>query len=717
MKKYTLILFILFAFLSAKSQSHWESIISGNDAWSYLAATSAPPVNWNQPGFDDSSWNTGIGCFGYSDGDDVTILSTCNSVYLRKILTISDITLLSTLLLDIDYDDAFVLYLNGKEVSRSSNVTDNLVLYNSAVTIDHEALIYQGLTPERFILNLNDLHAGENTIAVQILNYNINSSDLSGLVFLQSKVNSTDILYNSTPTWFIAPVESNLPLVQIDTKGQTILNDTKITANMKVINNKSGINSPSDTTYEYNGFIGIEIRGSSSLMFEKKSFTIETRTDSATNLNVSLMGMPKENDWVLYAPYSDKSLIRNVLAYNMGNMTGRWSPRTRYCEVYINNEYRGVYVLVEKIKIDKNRLDLAKLKTTDTAGELVSGGYILKIDRPDSGNWVSPYKARNNIQNVPISYVSPKCEDLTIEQKNYIKDYVTAFETSLWSSNYKDPDAGYLPYVNITSFVDYFIINEISRNLDANRVSTFFYKDRGGKITMGPFWDYNIAFGNANFFSAGNTQGWVVDGVGNGDEYGITFWWDKFRLDPYFNGNLRNRWDELRAVKFNNYNIIRIIDSCASVLKDAQVRNFQKFNILSKYVWPNNNIGNTYANEVTYLRNWVTSRMLWMDGQIKLLSPLTAITDFKNNSCEVLTFPNPFTDKFKINLNLTAGVFVNIQISNILGKSVFNQSKYCNAGANEFEINYNELETHSDLFIYKISIDNLPVSSGKIMHQ
>ena len=719
MRKYIFILSVIQIFIfTATSQVHWESIVTGNSTWSYLAATSEPASNWNQPTFDASSWKTGKGSFGYGDSDDSTIVTSCNSLYLRKKFIVN-VTVLSKLILDIDYDDAFVLYLNGKEVARSTNITATIPAYNSALTVDHEAKMYQGLKPERYYLNVSDLRTGENTIAVQILNYNASSTDLSAYVFLHSKVKSYGVLYGSTPTWFEPPFESNLPLVLIDTKGQTIVSEPKITATMQVINNPSNVNSPVDTTYEYNGYIGIETRGSSSQMFEKKSFTLETRTDSATNLNVSLMGMPAENDWILYAPYTDKSMIRDALAYNMGNLTGKWSPRTRFCEVFLNGEYRGVYALTERIKIDKNRLNLSKLKTADIAGDQLTGGYLLKIDRPDSGYWVSPFKARNDIQAVPVSYVDPEVKDLSIEQKNYIKDYVTAFETALKADSYKDPIAGYRPYIDVTSFVDYYIINEISRNLDANRVSTFFYKNRdskGGLLTMGPFWDYNIAFGNADFFSAGNTQGWVVDGVGNGDEYGITFWWDKFRADPYFNGCLRRRWDEMRSTKFSNANLMRIIDSCATVLSSAQVRNYQKFNILSTYVWPNKYIGGTYEKEVSYLKTWITSRLAWMDSQIGLLDAVD-IVNSTNGKVEVFTYPNPFSDRFRCNLKLDSPGNVRIKILDLTGKLLYEKSAYFSTGIYETDISYADLHSNGDVFIYQVSIDNETLATGKIMHR
>jgi len=721
MKNFTLIFIFISFSLSLFSQKHWESIVLASDTWKYLPAISEPPATWNQVGFVDSAWNTGPGGFGYADGDDATLTGAVNSIYLRKKFTVDNTSIIDQLLLDIDYDDAFVLYLNGIEVARSANITANPPLYNSTLTVDHEALLYRGLLPERFVLKTSALKQGENTLAVQILNYNTASSDMSGLVYLNARINSAATIYHPVPSWFTQPIiseDSNLPLILINTQGLSILNDTKITARMSIINNSTGLNNTNDTTFEYNGYIGIEDRGSSSLMFEKKSFNVETRTSTGTNLNVSLLGLPAENDWVLYAPYSDKSLMRNVLAYQMGNLTGRWSPHTRYCELYINNEYRGVYVLIEKIKRDNNRLNLASLKPVDISGDELTGGYILKIDRPDPGAWISPYKARNDIQNVPISYVDPKYEDLATQQRTYIKDYVTNFETALRSVNYKDPIKGYRPFVNLVSFVDYYIINEITRNLDGYRLSTFFYKDKdskGGKLTMGPFWDYDIALGNANFFNAGSTTGWVVDGLGNGDEYGIPFWWDKLRLDPYFNSQLKIRWNELRSNKFSNVNLNSIIDSCTIRLNAAQQRNFLKFNILNTYIWPNNYVGGTYSKEIIYLKNWVRDRLSWLDSQFNLINIINGQNTISADSFEILTYPNPFTASITLKFNITSNSSVNILIQDIMGKTVISSLKQCNEGVNEFNFKAKNFYNGSNLYIYKVIINGELVHSGKLI--
>ncbi|MGC3979498.1 MAG: CotH kinase family protein [Paludibacteraceae bacterium] len=716
------IIVLSFFFLCAHGQNHWETLVSGNDTWSYLAATSAPPAEWNQPEFDDSQWKTGKGGFGYGDGDDATVVPACNSIYLRKKFTINDISLLKNLLLDVDYDDAFVLYLNGKEVARSSNLTDAIPVYNSSVTIDHEALLYQKMAPERFILQLSDLLQGDNLIALQVINYGgSSSSDMSAAAYLFSQVNSTSQQYGNLPSWFEAPFESNLPLIFIDTQGQTIVDEPKITAKMKVLNNPAGINSMTDVAFEYNGDIGVEIRGSSSqYFFEKKSYTVETRNASGENLNVSLLGMPAENDWVLYGPYSDKTMTRNVLAYAMGTMTDRWSPKTRYCELFVNNEYRGVYVLVEKIKIDKNRVNLSKLKTTDITGDDLTGGYILQFDRYDDPCWVSPYKDRSNSHNIYINYVDPKEENMTSEQKLYIKNYITNFENAIRSANFTDPQSGYRPYVDLTSFVDVYIMNEISRNVDGYRLSTYFYKNKDSKdkrIAMGPFWDYNIAFGNADYYSGANTSGWVVDGVSSGDEFGIPFWWDKFRLDPYFNARLRTRWDEMRAAKYSEANLFRIIDSCATQLSDAQVRNYKKFNTLNSYVWPNSYIGGTYQNEVAHLKTWITARLTWMDSQIRLLNGINEINSNQSGIFDVFTYPNPFVDFVKFNFTLNYAADVHIQIVDLMGKVVTEHNKRCDEGVNEIIIDNNDLYNASAMYLYKIYVDKKLAATGKILHK
>lgn len=721
--------FVLTVLASNPNPSHWESMILESENWKYLTATSEPDLGWNMEGFDDSSWLEGPGGFGFADGDDKTVLTSCNSVYLRKKIEIADLSKIEDLVLDIDYDDAFVFYINGVERARSTNVTGTLPAYNASLTTDHEAKMYVGGSPERFQLKPSYLITGENTIAVHILNVGLNSSDLSARVFLETKIVSDTIVYNNTPDWFTEPVSfesSNLPLIMIETNGQSIIQNSKIVAGMKVINNIGTVNFLSDTIYEYNGKIGIEIRGNSSTTFPKKSYTVETRMDDTASVNVPLLGMPKENDWVFHGPYSDKSLMRNVLAYDLGNKTGKWSPRTQFFEMYLNGTYQGVYVLVEKIKIDKNRLDLATLNPADTVGDQLTGGYILKIDRPEVTElenvdyWWSPYTAWTNLrQRVPFILHDPNGRDLQPQQVAYIRDYVTRFEDAMYSDVYKDRELGYYPFIDLKSFVDYYIITELSRNLDGYRISTFLYKDKdskGGKLTMGPFWDYNICFGNANFFAAGNTSGWVIDGMGDADQYAMPFWWEKFRLDPFFNSHLKNRWNEVKADFINTSYINNLIDSCAYDLRDAVGRNFTTWNILNTYVWPNNYVGGSYGNELNYLKTWMKDRIDWMDSQIQPIVDVTVNTEnLELMPMELVTYPNPFVDQLNVKFFLNSNSDFNFEIFDLMGRKVYSFSDFYWSGLHSIQIPVESLQSSSNVYIYKVSVNNQLRKSGKLI--
>jgi hypothetical protein len=512
--------------------------------------------------------------------------------------------------------------------------------------------------------------------------------------------------------------ESNLPLILINTQGKSIPDEPKITALMKVINNPDKVNNINDKTYEYDGYIGIETRGNTAqIFFDKLSYTVETRTDSGTNLNVPLLGLPQENDWVLYGPYSDKSLIRNALAYHLGNAMGWWSPRTRFCEVFINDEYRGVYVLTEKIKIDRNRVDIATLLPEDNTGDELTGGYILRIDRHREGCWISPFMGRTGSFEMPISYYDPKHDELTEQQKTYIKDYVTDFEYALAGDDFKNQETGFRAYIDMLSFIDYFLITEISRDLDGYRCSVYFYKDKdsnGGKLNASPLWDYNLGFGNGNFMDADEPAGWTDDGIGKGDPYECVFWWDRLLEDPYYKARIKSRWNELRAGKFSNASIFAFIDSCTNLLSEAQVRNFQKFNILNKYVWPNAYIGGSYANEINYLKSWIVQRSSWLDAQINLFVN-EELTESLAAGYHLSVYPNPFTEKVTLHFSLPEYAEVDIVIRNVPGELVVHQSKLCSRGDNEFTLTGDEFNQGGNLFFYTLIVDGKIVQSGKLI--
>ncbi len=423
----------------------------------------------------------------------------------------------------------------------------------------------------------------------------------------------------------IVPEEDRLPQFFINTNGETIIDEPKIDAQFTII--EAGIET-------YSGNMGIEIRGSSSQQFPKKSYGFETRDDANEDLDVSLLGFPEEEDWILYAPYSDKSLLRNHLIYELSNDMGRYASRTRLTEVFINDTYVGVYVFMEKLKRDDNRIDINNLKDDENTGEDLTGGYILKLDKADGPNEAF-YSDTNSItsqvlppdatsgQQIHFLYDDPDQEDITPEQKEYITNYMNDFEAALAADTFTDPDVGYQAYIDTESFIDFFLLNELSNNVDGYRISTWLTKDKNEKLKMGPIWDFNLAFGNANYCDGGATNVWTYrfNERCSNDVWQVPFWWERLMEDPAFVIQLKNRWTALRASTFSESFMLQKIDSYVAELNTAGAidNNFDTWNVLGTFVWPNNFIGSTYDSEVEYLKNWISERLEWMDTAVSNL--------------------------------------------------------------------------------------------------
>ena len=416
--------------------------------------------------------------------------------------------------------------------------------------------------------------------------------------------------------------ENKLPQVNINTNGAEIVDEPKIEAQMTITVNG---------TEDFNGKIGIEIRGKSSQMFPKKQFGLEIWDETNEGINASLLGFPEEEDWILYAPYSDKALMRDVLIYDLSRDIGRYASRVKFVDVSINGTYNGVYVLMEKLKRDSNRIDINKLKPDEISGDDLTGGYILKLDKADGpdetlyteANAISSTYTPNDAnagQHIYFLYDTPKAEDIVTEQKDYIKNYMNAFEDALASENFKDPDTGYASYIDVGSFIDFFLLNELSNNVDGYRLSTWLVKDKNGKLNMGPIWDFNLAFGNADYCGGGDTNVWAYKFNSRcpGDFWQIPFWWDRLLQDPAFVQQLQTRWQELRGNAFSNGAIMAKIDAYVDILTLAGEiqNNFEKWPVLGQYVWPNNFVGNSYDEEIDYLKDWINNRLNWLDGAI-----------------------------------------------------------------------------------------------------
>ena len=406
---------------------------------------------------------------------------------------------------------------------------------------------------------------------------------------------------------------SNLPIVIIDTSGVWIRDEPKIPASMKIIYDESGgRNTLNSRHIDFEGKIGIELRGKTSLGFPKKQYGVEIQDDEGNDKDASLLQLPAESDWVLNGPYWDKTLMRNYLAYEFSNRIGRYASRTKFVEVFLNERgdatigakhYVGVYLLIEKIKRGKDRVDIKSLKPAN-----ITGGYILKIDKADR------YETYFFTRSARLFYVYPKGYEMSAAQKAWIQNYMSEFEAALAGKDFKDPERGYAKYIDTDAFIDHFIINELFRNIDGFRNSTYMYKDRDGKLTMGPIWDFNLSMGNASFNEGWKTDGWLIY------TNPVPFWWDRLLQDKKFTQKLAKRWQALRKDVLATSKLLDAIDEAAEYLSEAQQRDYQRWFSHGHNAFGNRLLTNrglpVYEQEIQQIKRWLQDRLKWMDTHI-----------------------------------------------------------------------------------------------------
>ena len=659
------------------AQDHWETAVFANDIWRYIVPNSEPSANWKDQSFDDSNWNEGEGGFGYGDNDDGTIVDQALSVYFRKTFSVEDISKLTSAIVSADYDDGFIAYLNGYEIGRSYNLPEpgTFVPFDTQTSYDHEASLYNGGLPESILidsLELNNiLMNGENVFAIQLHNVSTSSSDMSGNFYLTFGIVDDSEFYSDPPFWFQEPVvydESNLPLIIIDTYGAEIPDEPRIPAYMGIIDNESGVNQLTDDFNDYDGHITIERRGNSSQWNDKRPYRFETVDQDGENNNVELLGMPEENDWVLYAPWQDKTMIRNVLAYQLSNDMGRYASRTRYVELYLNGDYQGIYVLMEKIKRDNDRVNISKLNPEEIEGDDLTGGYILKFDWFFTGDNIGGFQSDHD--GITYNYHYPKPSDIVPEQEEYIQNYIDDFENIMLSSNYADSITGYPSIMNVESFVDFILVQELAKNVDAYRLSTYIYKDKDSidnRLTAGPVWDFNHGFGNCDYGQTWEPENWLLEYNPEGGDQ-MSFWWELLWQDENFRAKVSDRYSELRSNIFSESHIFEIIDNSVVDMGESINRNFLKWPVLGIYLWPNFQVFDTYEEEILYLKSWISQRLSWMDSQILQLD-IDKHNGFFNYAVHH-AYPNPYNSTINIKYDLQSPSNVKIAIHDILGREI-----------------------------------------------
>jgi hypothetical protein len=393
----------------------------------------------------------------------------------------------------------------------------------------------------------------------------------------------------ANPAAFL-PTRVRLPVLRITTdNGAPIVNrEDYINGQMSLVSNVTGVAA-------VNG--GLEIRGRGNSTWDihpKKPYRLRLTNGQ------SLLGMPSSRHWVLLANHSDKTLLRNAIALDLGNRMGfPWSPRSAFVELYLNDRYDGVYQIVENIRVAGDRVDIDELEETDIAADVVTGGYLLEVDFREDGHTI-----HTAIDDLPIVFQSP--EEPVPEQEDYMEGYLNQFEAVLHSSTFADPTTGYAAFIDVDSFVRWYLVNEVFRNVDANMWSScWMYKPRGGKLFMGPLWDFDLAAGNANYANAFRTEGWHIR---------TAPWFSRLFEDPAFVARLRQAWNDIKTDELPA--MLQAITAGSVNLQQAQLNNFQRWPVLETYVWPNYAIPGSYAGEVDYLRTWLTARIAWMEGQI-----------------------------------------------------------------------------------------------------
>lgn len=400
---------------------------------------------------------------------------------------------------------------------------------------------------------------------------------------------------------------SDLPVVVIDTFGKAGLSSSRASfVHLSVyepLNGRTALSDPPSMSTR----AGIKIRGSSTEGLAKSSYSVEFWDEFNQDTELPFLGLPADSDWVLYAPnIYEPVLIHNPFIHQLSRDMGMYSPRTRFVEVYLSKtsgavtttQYVGIYVLEEKIKIGKHRVDIDKLEPENTVSPAVTGGYLLKIDRLDPGD--SGLVAGG----VSMGYVDPKEREIRLVQRDpqeqYIKSYFNSFSSALAGANWRSPTLGYPAYIDVTSWIDFHVLEVLSGNVDTLVLSTYFHKPRSGKITFGPHWDFDRALGSTDGRDA-NPRTWLTG------PFFSPAWWNKLFNDKDFWQLWVDRWQELRSTHFSLANLHGLIDHLAGEVRLAQPREYQKWRVTLR--------GGTYQAEIDRMKNWLSNRIDFIDKQ------------------------------------------------------------------------------------------------------
>ncbi|WP_199117647.1 CotH kinase family protein [Pedobacter sp. ASV28] len=424
------------------------------------------------------------------------------------------------------------------------------------------------------------------------LNGTKQQSDISINDFTQVQ-NCHLVFSNGEERNFIIKVKefTGLPVFKIDTEGKA-----PIVSKDVYLNGVLSVNPNLDFEQEANNLqMEIKGRGNSTWGMPKKPYRIKLKQKA------KVLGLHEAKNWVLLANYSDKTLLRTAVVFDFGRaINANFTPEYRQVEVILNNSYIGTYTLTEQIEVNPGRVEITELKSGDTGSDKITGGYLVELDKRED----EAYIVKTTIRALPFAIKSP--DDITTERYNYIKKYLTDTENAIYAENFADPINGYAKYIDVESFINWFLVQELVKNQDAQNFSSiFYYKDRNGKLGMGPLWDFDLSMGNIDYSITVDPQGWWI-------KHGP--WFTRLFDDPVFEAKVKARWREIRHKEVED--MLKNIDTQASKLALAQKQNFAIWKILDKKVWPNPEIYYTYNGEVNQIKKWLKTRIEWLDSRL-----------------------------------------------------------------------------------------------------
>jgi hypothetical protein len=375
---------------------------------------------------------------------------------------------------------------------------------------------------------------------------------------------------------------TGLPIMYITSEAPIVSEEDYVNGTLKIDGNLVF------TDGLYNGNIQIRGRGHSTWYQPKKPYKIKLASKS------SILGMPADKEWALLANYLDKGLMRNDVAYELSERVGlAWTPRRRFVEVILNGEYEGNYLLCETVKVAPSRLNITTMDGTNPTD--TTGGFEVECDEHKDGTYLFYTPV-----NLPFVIKSPDVvSDL---QFNYVKNYFTNVEGMLQNKMYSDPE--FQATIDADSFIEWFLVNEIMRNRDAVMYSSvFFYKDKGGKLSMGPVWDFDLSSGA---YTGNDAEGWYLENIQ----------WIGWPIanDPAYRQKIKDKWNSIKSDKIAT--ILAYIDGVKSSLQSSQAANFKRWDIMNTSVYDGSIITGSYDNEVASLRSFLEKRIAWLDTEI-----------------------------------------------------------------------------------------------------